>query len=150
MYNFKHDGSKFKLQITNERYFVNVTKRTVTVTADVRVVVPDFITRTINEAQLPDGFSPVFIPFFLSDKEVMKMEWTSRCSPDDQWDVNKGKKIALAKLEANAYKRVARSITRWLDEFNNFVVTVNQMSTEFVEKAEGAAEHDERYIYDIA
>ena len=150
MYNFKHDGSKFKLQITNERYFVNVAKRTVTVTADVRVLVPDFITRTINEAQLPDGFSPAFIPFFLSDKEIIKMEWTSRCSPDDQWDVNKGKKIALAKLEANAYKRVARSIQRWLGDFNNFVATVNQMSKEFVEKAEGAAEHDERYIYDIA
>ena len=152
MYNFNHDGSKFKLQIMDERYFVNESKRTITVTAHVRLLVPEFVTRTINWQQMPAGFQTLDLyPFGgVYGYDTIKMQWTSRCSPDDQWDVEKGKRIALAKLEANAYRRMSKSLKNWNAKFQEFTSTINDMCTQFVDKAEAAAAHDDRYIRDIA
>ena len=149
MYNFKYDGSKFKLQIKNERYFVNKEKRTVTVTADVMIVVPDFIVNTIHSDQLPKGF--VGAEDWFGFGMPVKMTKTARCSEEDTWDEEKGRKIALAKLEAKAYNRFSKSLDNWYVRFaNDFIANLQKMGVEFLDKAANAASHDEKYIYDIA
>ena len=143
MYNFKHDSSKFKLQISNERYYVNEKKRTVTVSADVSIKVPAIIRRTIDNSQLPNGFN---LPFWEGFCDWTTMKYTARCSDEDVFDPGKGKKIALAHLEANAYKRFSKSLSRWHERFMSFVSDTSARCSEFIDKANGAAEHDLRYI----
>lgn len=149
MYNFNYDGSKFKLQISNEQYFINEEKRTITVVADVRVSVPEFITRTIKEEQLPNGYAPAWETLFW-EGEYIRMRHTAKCSPDDTWDEEKGRKIALAALEAKAYRSMAKRLAKWADKFNTFLIQVDNLIGEFMEKSKSAAEHDEKYIHDIA
>ena len=147
MYNFNYDGSKFKLHISNERYFINEKKRTVTVKADVSVCVPVFILKTIAPEQLPVGFSSEeMYPFELFGHDIIQMAATARCSPEDEFDVEKGKKIALARLEANAYERFVGSLVNWNARLKEFFISVNDMVGQFTVKGTMAAHHDLKYI----
>ena len=148
MYNFfNYDGSKFKLRIFHERYFVNEEKRTVTVKADVSMYVPEFILRTIAPERLPVGFSEESMyPFGLYGHDPIQMTATARCCPEDEFDVETGKKIAMARLEANAYERFVGSLVDWNARFREFASSVNLMTQEFVGKGMTAAHHDRRYI----
>lgn len=152
MYNFKYDGGQFRLHISNEKYYVNEKKRTVTVVAMVEVAVPEFILRTVDYTQMPNGFTAdSMFPFGgVYGCQPVKMTWTARCSQDDEWDVEKGKKIALCKLEANAYRRFGKSLAIWLDKFSRFAGVLLRTGYVFVDKSVRAAEHDERYINSIA
>jgi hypothetical protein len=150
MYNFNYDGSKFKLHISRERYFVNEEKRTVTVKADVSVCVPVFILKTIAQEQLPVGFSPESLyPFGLYGHDDIQMTATAKCSPEDEFDVDKGKKIALAKLEAAAYERFVYALVNWNAELQRFTESVNKMTRDFVVKGAMTSQHNWRYIDDI-
>jgi len=144
MYNFKHDGSGFKLQIFNERYFTNAEKGTVTVKADVYLKVPDILYDTIN--QWPLGFADR--PDFFASPVTMSA--TAVCAPGDTFDEEKGKKIAMARLEASAYERFRKTMTNWVTRFNSeFVDYLNEKTAEFINKATMAASHDRRYINEI-
>ena len=143
MYNFNYDGSKFKLQIFHERYFVNEKKRTVTVKAKVKFCVPDYITRTVSMDQLPDGFYPEWA------HSNFEMTATARCAPEDEFNVDTGKKIALAKLEGTAYERFTGALVNWNAGLKDFFRSVNQMATQFVVKGNMAAYHDWKYIEDV-
>lgn len=151
MYNFNYDGSKFKLQIFHERYFVNEEKRTVTVKAEVRVFVPDFILKTISPEQLPEGFSTgALYPFGgVYGSEPLELTATARCAPEDEFDVDKGKKIAMAKLEGAAYERFVYALVNWNAELQRFTESVNKMTRDFVVKGTMAAQHNWKYIDDI-
>ena len=145
MYNFKHDGSSFKLQILNERYFTNEEKGTVTVKADVYLVVPDIVYNTILMGQWPLGFTdiPCFGP-------SVTMSATAVCAPGDTFDEEKGKKIAMARLEASAYERFRKTMANWVTRFNfEFVDYLNDKTAEFIVKATRTAKHDRRYINEI-
>lgn len=151
MYNFNYDGSKLKLQIFHERYFVNEEKRTVTVKAEVRVFVPDFILRTISPEQLPEGFSTgALYPFGgVYGSEPLELTATARCAPEDEFNVDTGKKIAMAKLEASAYERFVYALVNWNAELQRFTESVNKMTRDFVVKGTMAAQHNWKYIDDI-
>lgn len=145
MYNFNYDGSKLRLRIENERYLTDEERKTVTVTADVRVVVPDFITRTIDKEQLPVGFISEVNRLW-----SIEMTATAKCAPGDGFDEHIGKKIAMARLEAKAYTRFSKAIDNWIDRFNDFIDSLGTMYRDFTERAHNAAEHDLRYIQDLA
>ena len=151
MYNFNYDGSKFKLQIFHERYFVNEEKRTVTVKAEVRVFVPDFILRTVSPEQLPEGFSTgALYPFGgVYGSEPLELTATARCAPEDEFNVDTGKKIAMAKLEASAYERFVATLVKWDADFQHFSSSVHRMTRDFAVKGTMAAHHDWRYIENI-
>ena len=143
MYNFNYDGSKFKLRIYRERYFVNEKKRTVTVKAKVKLCVPGYITRTVSMDQLPDGFYPEWA------HGNFEMTATAKCAPEDEFNVDTGKKIALARLEATAYERFVGTLVNWNASLKGFTESVNQMTRQFVGKGIMAADHDWRYIEDV-
>lgn len=150
MYNFNYDGSKFKLHISNERYFVNKEKRTVTVKADVNMDVPKFIMKTITLGQLPVGFVPESMyPFGLYGHDPIQMTATARCCPEDEFDVETGKKIALARLEAIAYERFVGAVVKWNVRLKEFFISVNDMVGQFTVKGVGAANHNWEYIDSI-
>lgn len=146
MYNFKHDASKMKLQISNEKYFVNEAKRTVTVVADVAVKTPGDILETIHMAQLPNGFNENVYPW----EDSITMRHTAVCSDNDQWDVEKGKKIAMAMLEAKAYESMAKRLNTWYERFTDFTNRVWNVVNDFNNRALSAASHDRSYVNRIA
>lgn len=147
MYNFKHDASKMKLQIKNEKYFVNEAKRTVTVVADVAVKTPGDILFTIDQAQLPNGFNDgEMYPW----DATVTMRHTAVCSDDDQWDVEKGKKIAMAMLEAKAYESMAKRLNTWYERFTDFTERVWNVVNDFNTRAQSAATHDREYVNRVA
>ena len=146
MYNFKHDASKMKLQISNEKYFVNEAKRTVTVVADVSVKTPGDILNTITEAQLPAGFNESNYPW----DETITMRHTAVCSKDDQWDVEKGKKIAMAMLEAKAYESMMKRLNTWYERFTDFTERLWNVINDFNARAYAASSHDRSYVNRIA
>lgn len=146
MYNFKHDASKMKLQISNEKYFVNEAKRTVTVVADVAVKTPGDILNTINQAQLPTGFNENMYPW----EDSITMRHTAVCSKDDQWDVEKGKKIAMAMLEAKAYESMMKRLNTWYERFTDFSERLWNVINDFNARAYTASSHDRSYVNRIA
>lgn len=146
MYNFKHDASKMKLQISNEKYFVNEAKRTVTVVADVAVKTPGDILNTINQAQLPTGFNENMYPW----EDHITMRHTAVCSKDDQWDVEKGKKIAMAMLEAKAYESMMKRLNTWYERFTDFSERLWNVINDFNARAYTASSHDRSYVNRIA
>lgn len=145
MYNFKHDASKMKLQIKNERYFVNEAKRTVTVVADVMVRTPGDILGTIYQEQLPNGFSSGY-PW----DTVITMRHTAVCSEGDRWDVEKGKKIAMAMLEAKAYESMSKRLDTWYGKFAEFAERVWNVVDDFNSRSRSSAAHDREYVGRIA
>lgn len=146
MYNFKHDASKMKLQISNEKYFVNEAKRTVTVVADVAVKTPGDILNTINQAQLPTGFNENMYPW----EDHITMRHTAVCSKDDQWDAEKGKKIAMAMLEAKAYESMMKRLNTWYERFTDFSERLWNVINDFNARAYTASSHDRSYVNRIA
>lgn len=151
MYKFNYDGSTMKLHIQNEKYYINEAQRTVTLVADVHVEVPKWLTRTIESSQLPNGFTNDGDWSFTEERQTeITMKHTARCSDDDRWNVEKGKKIAMAALEAKAYRSMARRISRWRKRFSDYTRHVNETFDDFACKCVKAAEHDEQYVRNIS
>lgn len=143
MYNFKHDDRTFKLHIQNQSYIVDPEARTITVDADVYVEMPEFITRTINPLQLPNGYTTD------TGLGAIHMSHTARCSEEDTWDEEKGKKIAMAALEAKAYFSMGKRIRKWRESFQGFVTDINIHTADFLDKCTNEAIHDLEYIDSI-
>ena len=148
---FNYGGEKFRLHIREVRYDVDEKKRTVTATAQVSVSIPEFISKTIGFETMPQGFAPDSeYPFGgVAGHEAIEMSWTARCAPEDVFDAEKGKKIALSKLEANAYFRFTRALHRWKRRLVLFATHAVDACDDFEFRGTGAAVHDLRYIDDI-
>lgn len=77
---------------------------------------------------------------------VGKTLGVAKCHPDDTFSEETGRKIALAKAEAKAYLQAKREMEkRWA----NVIDTLNaleDMFSDFTEKAVRAAEHNKEYI----
>lgn len=66
----------------------------------------------------------------------------AKCSGNDKFDIDRGKRIAMAKAENNAYKRA----TKLLNEDYKHLVFITDAMRNFSEKAVGQIEHNEDYI----
>ena len=152
MRNFKSDGGKFKLHLEEVRYFVNEDKRTVTVTALASVSIPGFISKLFDFTAFPEGFVDDYdFPFGgVYGHTPIKVTWTARCAPEDEFDAEKGKKIAMSKLEANVYQRFGAAMNKFRDQFAKFTMDVVDSCDDFCVRAFQAAGHDLKYIEDIS
>jgi hypothetical protein len=148
MYNFNYDGSKFKLQIQNEQYFTNDRKKTVTVAADVRLVVPKFITNNMFTCAVPTGFEPGNELWF--NQRRVRMTATARCLPGDVFDVDTGMKIARAKLESKAYTKFMNEMNRWLTGLQGFFEAIHAIGCDFIIKAATTSDYDKRYVKSVS
>lgn len=71
---------------------------------------------------------------------------TAHCHKDDTFNLETGKKVALAKAESRAYKEARSVMNRRLQNTINTVVQLANMAKRFSEKAEDAIEHNTEYI----
>lgn len=142
-YSFKHDWSEFKLRVENEKYYVNQDNETVTAVGDVSVVVPRALKNTLYLDKLPDGFID---PEFDWMKGPVKMSYTAKCAPGDDFNEELGKKIALNGLEIRAYTIMANSLDKWVNMFMEWAGDICKLSEGFQEKASRTIEHNYKYL----
>ncbi len=68
------------------------------------------------------------------------------CSPDDEFDENRGKRIALAKAENEAYNLAKK----YLVGYQRFLEDANEVVIDFYEKAARATKHNKEYIIGLS
>ena len=68
---------------------------------------------------------------------------TAVARPEDEFDVEKGKKIARAKAEASAYKHAAKTLYKVMGEA---LKVLTDSSAEFIAKASIVCKHNKEYI----
>lgn len=68
------------------------------------------------------------------------------CSPDDEFDANRGKRIALAKAENEAYNLAKK----YLVGYQRFFEEANEAVIDFYEKAARATKHNKEYIIGLS
>lgn len=68
------------------------------------------------------------------------------CSPDDKFDENRGKRIALAKAENKAYNLAKK----YLVGYQRFLEDTNEAVIDFYEKAARATKHNKEYIIGLS
>jgi hypothetical protein len=111
---------------------------------------PEHLTYTVNGNEVtcellyyidaPNEYHQIF------GSIVGKTVGVAKCHPDDTFSEETGRKIALAKAEAKAYLQAKREMEkRWakvVDTLNG----LEDMFSDFTEKAVRAAEHNKEYI----
>ena len=119
--------SDIKVSFNNDktRFYVNEEKGTVVCVVEAVVKTP------INWE------SCVLVPnTFLTERG------TAKCAPGDTFDVERGKRIALARAENNAYLAALKHIDKYMADIA-FIVKAYE---EFNDKAYHACAHNEDYI----
>lgn len=68
------------------------------------------------------------------------------CSPEDDFETEKGKKIAMAKAESNAYLSAGTTLSKRFQALTTLCGTFDKMIDSFDEKVEGVNSHNREYI----
>ena len=122
----------FKLSFIKDftEFFVNEKKGTVTCVVTAQFLVPYY------------SFE---VPTFVNTTMV-KGIGTAKCSGNDTFDVDRGKRIALAKAENNCYKKATSYLADCKPHFEIMLNLINN----FNKKAVAQCEHNKEYINRIS
>ena len=116
-----------KISITNTTYYVNTKANTVGCRLSFNIKGPD---NTIDIISL------------LFDHDCYEVTAEARLNPEDNFDYEIGKKVARAKAESMAYKRVSRMLVRIAYKMNEAMMSFG----EFIDKAERVIIHNDKYL----
>jgi len=92
---------------------------------------------------------PQEFAYFVGTAEGV-IEGVAKCHDDDKFSMTKGRKIALAKAEARAYRLVYNEIERGWNEVEQFLKDYAPMKEEFHKKGLGVGRHNEEYVERIS
>lgn len=59
------------------------------------------------------------VEYLLGSWESLRFTGKAKCSPDDQWDVETGRKIAYSRAYIKMKKRIIRMKHKWLHDLRN-------------------------------
>lgn len=121
-------NGNFKVHVEPVKYVVNEQKKTVVCVAQVSMDTP-----WINDE--------LYVQFY-EEPYQKTMVGVAKCSPNDEFDVELGKRIAYAKVENKAYNEAARYV---LERYIGLSV-IGAKCLDFVEKAQFCVEHNTDYI----
>lgn len=121
----------FKVSFEKERicFYVNEEKKVVTCTMEATVLVPT------------NYYDTVFIP-----QHYCKCVGVAKCHKDDEFDIERGKRIAMAKAENDAYKKASEYLMKYYKEILFFFISIG----DFMEKCNNCCEHNEDYIISVS
>lgn len=123
-----YSRNDFKLRFSNferPKFFINKKKGTV-------------VCKLVTILETPRSFdSAVQI-----GEQYFESVGVAKCSSDDVFDEVRGKKIALAKAENDAYTQAYNYLNTYLKELEFFVKNINN----FTKKAVGCKVHNNDYI----
>ena len=118
-------NERIKIKFDEPEFFVNEEKKTVAC-------------KLRGAINMPEGTYRVWEDFF-------NILATAECSPEDEFDIEKGKRIALAKAENKIFKRARRSL-QYLK--NDLEYTVNLIAGYEI-NSQSYIDHNEEYIKTI-
>ena len=111
---------------------------------------PEYVTYTVNGNEVTCSLMYyVDGPYEyhgLFDYFVGGATGVAKCHPDDTFSEETGRKIALAKAEAKAYLQAKREMEKRWAKVVNTLNGLEDMFSDFTEKAVRAAEHNKEYI----
>lgn len=134
---------KIKLSFKEPEFYVNEAKRTVTCVLKYRM-------RSTSD----DGYNNLWSALCCMSDHVLDEDTnvlrygfmvseTAVAGPMDEFDVEKGKRIARAKAEASAYKYTAKALYKVMGEA---LKVLTDSSAEFITKASVVYTHNKEYI----
>ncbi len=126
-----YNSNRIKLSFLKEYtdFYVNEKKNTVCCTLTGYLNVP------IN------GDSPVYI-----GTEVIKAVGVAKCSKEDKFDVERGKRIALAKAENKAYEEASKFLTKSKEHLEYITNLINL----FENHSDLQITHNKEYIESVS
>lgn len=134
---------KIKLSFKEPEFYVNEAKRTVTCVLRYRM-------HSTSDARYNNLWSALCCMsdhVLDEDANVLRYSFmvteTAVASPFDEFDVEKGKKVARAKAEASAYKHTAKALYKVMGEA---LKVLTDSSAEFITKASIVCKHNQEYI----
>ena len=138
----KLETKKVKLIVTNTQTFVQEDKRLVVAKVLWQLVVPYPVNYLLRLASM--GKNTEMDPFIYGESVGI-----AKCSPEDTFDVEKGKKIAVARAESHAYISANTTIGKRLQALKTLTGTIEEMTEGFNEKSIDVVDHNNRYITDL-
>lgn len=121
---------------TEPLFFVNKKKGSVTCRLEGELNVPS-IELPIVEGDRPYRFN--------QHKTILAIG-IATCSPDDEFDANRGKRIALAKAENEAYNLAKKYLSAYLKFLKDDINAIEN----FYDKAGRAVKHNKEYIQGLS
>lgn len=132
---------KFKLSFEEPKFFINEKKGIVTCVMEYRFAGADYVLKDI--ADLFFGNKDLFGCDNPLKGYYTTVTASAKLDPQDKFDVEKGKKVARAKAESQAYRFISKTLSRVLEKYlTNLTISVGEFQT----KALGVIEHNDRYI----
>ncbi len=125
-----------KIRFGDAVYFVNKKKGNVACKLSGTLKLP-FVEMPYEEDE------PLYRYAFNKHIEVVGV---ATCSPDDEFDENRGKRIALAKAENEAYNLAKKHLV----DYQRFLEDANEAVIDFYEKAARATNHNKEYIMGLS
>ena len=127
---------KFKLSFDEPDFFVNEEKGVVTCVMDCYLKGVDSVLNAMaNNVYGYYNHNPIVSTFTITA--------SAKLDPQDKFDKEKGKKVARAKAESKAYKRISKSFCHVIEKYCE---KLGNDLAEFETKAVGVIEHNDRYI----
>lgn len=126
-------SNSFKIRFVYEpQFFVNEDNKTVTCKLD--AVLDNSVMRTL--------FDDAFIGF----NDRLSATATAKCSPNDAFDIDRGKRIAMARAENKIYRQALSRMVRWRKIFERAIAKSVQSGNKFMEYSY----HNKEYIRAIS
>jgi len=125
--------NSFKIRFVYEpQFFVNESNKTVVCKLDA------VLDNSIMEIMSDDAL--------IAFDDHLSATATAKCSPNDVFDVDRGKRIALARAENKIYRQAHSRLQRWMKVFMRLIVKLKQSSNCFMDYSY----HNDDYIQQIS
>lgn len=134
-YVFNRDNIKLSFGTSGEnapKYFVNPEKKKVTCVLTAELLIPD--------CEYTGNNLYSYLPYVPGKK--IKVSAAAKCSDKDEFDVNRGMHIALAKAEIAAYDAAFNYIVEQAMPF----IDIADMATKFLDKAVYCVRHNTEHV----
>ena len=125
--------NEIKLSFSDYQYYINYAKKTVTCKVSCRLHMPNNVTDIYNIMRYA-----LDLPYI----NTFTQRATAHLNPTDKFDDEVGVKIARAKAESAAYKKVEKALNMLLRTMSE----VNIQTLSFTHKANNVITHNDEYI----
>lgn len=125
--------NSFKIRFVYEpQFFVNEDNKTVTCKLD--AVLDNYVMSILSDDAL------------IAFDNHLSATATAKCSPNDAFDIDRGKRIAMARVENKIYRQALSRMMRWIKIFERLTTKLVQSGNKFMEYSY----HNKEYIRAIS
>lgn len=128
-------SSPIKIRFFDEpEFFVNEYTKTVTCKLSAQL------------DSLENAIAPNNSKIIIFEDNLLSATTTAKCSPNDVFDIDRGKRIAMARAENKIYRHANSRMKEWIKIFAKAMVVLNDSGTNFLDYSD----HNDEYIQEIS